>query len=101
MVGGMMKKLLVTLVLEVEDLPDDELERHAAEADLTLGDLQDGRLSTLSAASIAAQLNGCIDGAYPSGIASEGANQMLFEGSDLFVRFATAEILTAAFIEGE
>lgn len=95
-----MKTLLVTMRLQVEDLPDDQLQKLAADMDVPLTDLDDGRLAALSAEGIAGQLNGCIVGAYPGGIASEGANEMLFEGSDLYIRFVTAEIVSAAW-EGE
>lgn len=95
-----MKKLMrVTLDLVVEDLSDEEMRRHASEIDVPVEEIE--TLEDVGIEWIAAVLDGGITPPGPHGIACEAVTETLFEGSDLFVTFTSAKVVSAAWVDAD
>lgn len=94
----MKKTMRVTLDLTVEDLPDEEMQRHASEMDVPVEEIE--TLEDTGIEWIAAVLDGGITPPGPHGIACEPINEILFEGSDLFVTFTSAKVVSAEWVDG-
>lgn len=92
-----MKLMRVTIDLMVEDLPDEEMQRHGDEADMSLDELP--TLEQTDVREIASVLDGGLTPPGPHGIAGEVIREMLFEGTDLFVTFTSAKVVSAEWVD--
>jgi hypothetical protein len=83
-----MRKIIVVLEIDVDDLPMHQRLELAEDSDTPEDMLPklEHYDSPLGAIEVACVLQG---------VASDGANEMLFEGSDTFVRFTECKIVAA------